>query len=479
MIKRIKGNLNFKVFWYIFFLLCFTSAVIYGIVLFSLPDSYKTTMESEIHDDIDTIKTQIDGDSFEQAKKVLYDYAYKNGYEIALLDGYNQILYYSYSENTTQSATYDDENLLVSIVNEGSAVVYTNVILSDVSTTCVLYIFGYGETINSISDILFGFIPLIITIILLLSVTGAFIAARAITHPIKKLSNMSERMASMETNVSCNLNRTDELGVLGNNLDSMYGRLMYTLYELSSRSQQLEYEMNKEKIAEKKRKDFFAAVSHELKTPITILKGELEGMIHQIGEYSDREYYLAHTLQITNEIETLVKEILLISKMSSDSIQVEFVRTNLTDLVYDVYETYITLANNNDIDLICDIEDDIYKDVDETAFRKVVSNLISNAIKYSPEKANVIIEMTEETLRVENSGVHIEEDVIANIFEPFYRGDKSRNRATGGTGLGLYIVKTILDLHGFYYSINNTKTGVVFTIRFPERISDTPVKSVE
>ncbi|MDO5293674.1 MAG: ATP-binding protein [bacterium] len=479
MIKRIKSNLNVKVFWYIFFLLCFTSVIIYGIVLFSLPDSYKTTMETEIHQDIDTIKTQIDGDSFEQAKQVLYDYAYKNGYEIALIDGFSQILYYSYSENTTQSATYDDENLLVSIVNEGSAVVYTNITLSDVSTTCTLYIYGYGETINSISHILFGFIPLILTIILLLSMTGAFFAARVITHPIKKLSNMSERMASMETNVSCNLNRTDELGVLGSNLDSMYGRLMFTLYELSSRSQQLEYEINKEKIAEKKRKDFFAAVSHELKTPITILKGEIEGMIHQIGEYSDREYYLAHTLQITNEIETLVKEILLISKMSSDSVQVEFVRTNLTDLVYDVYETYITLANNNDIDIICDIEDDIYKDVDETAFRKVVSNLISNAVKYSPEKANVIIEMTEETLRVENSGVHIEEDVIENIFEPFYRGDKSRNRATGGTGLGLYIVKTILDLHGFYYSINNTENGVVFTIRFSDRMSEGTGKSIE
>ncbi len=467
LIEKVKRNLNLKVFLCIFLLLSVTSAITYGTVLVSLPDSYKTSMEEEIQRDVDTIKSRIDGKSFEKAKSVLLQYANKNGYNIVLVNGYGQYLYFSFQENTTQSTTIDQENLLVSIVNQGSAVVYTNVELTDVSTTCVLYIYGYGESIKSISDILFGFIPLIITMILFLSVSGAFFAARVITRPIKKLSVMSARMASMESNVSCNLNRSDELGVLGNNMDYMYGRLMYTLYELSTRSEQLQREMNKEKLAEQKRKDFFAAVSHELKTPITVLKGEIEGMIHGFGEYKDRDYYLSHTLEITNEIEKLVKEILTISRMSSDSNHCQFTRVNVTDLVYEVYENYITLANNKEIDIICDIEEDYYKTVDEASFKKVISNLIGNAVKYSPEHAMVNIEMTCEKLTVENTGVHISEEDLANVYEPFYRVDQSRNRSTGGTGLGLYIVKTILDLHGFRYEMTNSKQGILFTIYFP------------
>lgn len=469
MIKKIKRNLNLKVFLGMFLLLSCSSAIIYSIVLVSLPDSFKTTKEEEIHQDMDTVKRKINGVSFTEAKKVLYSYSNTNGYEIALLDSYGQLLYYSYTEKETQSTTIDPDNLLVSIVNEGSAVVYSNVYLIDEINPCVLYIFGYGETINSISKILFSYLPLILTIIVLLSATGAFLAAKLITSPIRKLSRQSEQMAAMETDIRCNLNRSDELGVLSCNLDYMYGKLMDVLHELAARSEELQIEIEKEKQAEQKRKDFFAAVSHELKTPITILKGELEGMIHNYGEYKDRDRYLAHTMEITNEIEKMVKEILLISKMSSDSVQCEFREINLTDLVYDVSEQYIPLANQKEIDILCDIEEDIYAMVDEAGFKKVISNLVGNAVNYSPEHAQVTITMDHEVLSVANSGIHIAEEDLKNLFEPFYRVEQSRNRATGGTGLGLYIVKTILELHHFSYEMLNTKDGVVFHIYLLQR----------
>ena len=236
------------------------------------------------------------------------------------------------------------------------------------------------------------------------------------------------------------------------------------MYELEARSEELQIEIEKQKQAEQQRKDFFAAVSHELKTPITILKGELEGMIHQYGEYKDRDKYLLHTMEITNEIEKMVKEILLISKMNSDTVQRELHRTNLTDLLYDTYEQYIPLANQKQIDIICDAEDDVYANIDVPTFRKVISNLIVNAVNYSPEHAQVIITLEEKTLKVENTGVFIDEENLKKLFEPFYRVEQSRNRATGGTGLGLYIVKSILELHHMGYEMCNTNEGVLFTV---------------
>ena len=127
MIKRIKQNLNIKVFLGIFLLLACSCAIIYSVVLVSLPDSFKTTKEEEIHRDMDIITQKINGVSYQRAKQILYSYANNNDYEIALLDGYGQVLFYSYTEHETPSATLDPYSLLVSIVNEGSAVVYTNV----------------------------------------------------------------------------------------------------------------------------------------------------------------------------------------------------------------------------------------------------------------------------------------------------------------------------------------------------------------
>ena len=97
--------------------------------------------------------------------------------------------------------------------------------------------------------------------------------------------------------------------------------------------------------------------------------------------------------------------------------------------------------------------------------------MIGNAVKYSPirqaVKINIAVESKFGYLTVENWGVHIEEDEITKLWEPFYRTEKSRNRDTGGSGLGLYIVKTILDLHNFSYYLENSEDGVKFTMGFP------------
>ena len=104
--------------------------------------------------------------------------------------------------------------------------------------------------------------------------------------------------------------------------------------------------------------------------------------------------------------------------------------------------------------------------MDRKLFEKVISNVLSNAILYSPEGETVTVTLTEKILTVENSGVQIPEGKMPDLFAPLTRVEESRNKQSGGSGLGLYIVKTILDLHALPYQIQNTERGVCFTIRF-------------
>lgn len=116
----------------------------------------------------------------------------------------------------------------------------------------------------------------------------------------------------------CNTERTDEIGVLANNLDTMAERLNETINELTVANQQLQEDIEKEKEREKLQTEFFRAVSHELKTPLTILKGELEGMVYEIGKYKDTKKYLKHSLKVTDDIGKIIQEILSVAIMKDE-----------------------------------------------------------------------------------------------------------------------------------------------------------------
>ena len=122
------------------------------------------------------------------------------------------------------------------------------------------------------------------------------------------------------------------------------------------------------------------------------------------------------------------------------------------------------LIEEKQIQVFQNVPDDLKVSVNRNLFGKALSNVIGNAIRHSNTNAKVYVSYTAErnTLVVENTGVFIAEDDIANMFTPFYRADKSRSKTTGGSGLGLYIVKTILNLHGMGYRIENTEQGVAF-----------------
>lgn len=230
--------------------------------------------------------------------------------------------------------------------------------------------------------------------------------------------------------------------------------------------------INKEREEEQKRKEFIATISHELKTPITIISGQLEGMIYNVGKYKDRETYLKKSYESTQELKVLVDEMMEISKNELQEKDLKMELINLSEMLGQLVNRQSYLIENKSLNLVYKVEDKLFIKADKEKIIKVLNNLINNAIKYSPENEKIIVKAFKSkasktvVLEIENTGVTIEQKYLSEVFNPFYRVEKSRNRKTGGSGLGLYIVNKILKSHNLYYKMESKKNSVLFTIYF-------------
>ncbi|MBD5544563.1 MAG: hypothetical protein HDR01_10080 [Lachnospiraceae bacterium] len=225
-----------------------------------------------------------------------------------------------------------------------------------------------------------------------------------------------------------------------------------------------------ERQLERQRVEFFSAASHELKTPITIIKGQLQGMLYQVGRYKERETYLAQSLEVADTLERMVQELLTISRLDTSGYTCKKCDLNLSNLINDRLAAFEDLFMQKDLTVEHCISPETFILGDIQLLQKVLDNLLGNAAAYSEAGNRIIVNLWKEAenanFTIENTGTHIPDEDIPKLFEAFYRVDQSRNRQTGGTGLGLYIVKTILDLHGAEIKIANTVQGVIVSVQF-------------
>ena len=202
---------------------------------------------------------------------------------------------------------------------------------------------------------------------------------------------------------------------------------------------------DKEKLLrlEKIRKDFVANVSHELKTPITSIKGFAETLLD--GAIDDKETAISFINIINNEsgrLFSIIEELLDLSRLEQENDEIHCEELNISDFLFDICKKY-------EIKFISEMKD-FTVCINPGLFTQAVNNLLENAIKYGGEKKYIECILTEDRkIIVQDRGIGIPEDARDRIFERFYRIDKSRSRETGGTGLGLSIVRHIVNLHGF------------------------------
>ena len=452
MRKKIKSSLWLKIFLLLTTLLFAVSILLYGTIMAVMPASYKYALTSNYTEQVSRLIADLEHHDLDDATQKIYEFCINNNAG-ALLSG-------------NQTSLSFGEGILDEQQREQNVFQTVSASLALENGTYTLQITMSARAVNQLTETFWRLLPIVGIAVLTISLIASYFVTRLLTKPILEISDISKRLTTLDMTWRCDTSRTDEVGTLALNLNTMAARLDSTLKELSAANEKLQADIEQERRQEKLRVDFFRAVSHELKTPITVLKGELEGMIYQVGEYKDRDTHLRQSLRTVNDMELLVKEILSASRMAGSDFSLTLSDVDLSQLVRECCRKWQGAAEDREQRFQAEIEDGRTCQGDMALLQKAVSNIIGNAVAHSPSQAEISVTLAGNILQVRNSGVSIDSANLEKIFEPFYRVDRSHNRNTGGSGLGLYIVKTILERHGFSFRMNSTDDEVCFTVIF-------------
>lgn len=539
MIKYIKSRISIKIFLLTMIILMAVSGISYGFVAAFMPQSYSDSLNRTLA--AKDLAESLSGYSLKNAASIIGEFSDANQSRVVLLNEKGEIvrewlgngslvsevtISSSVSEEeqpvtegfaeesttaesgdwegqTDQEVSYGDT---IGTVVEGEGSVeeemeqqvmgHYEVAFKGSENRYTLFVFGSTQLVNQAVEALGQILPWMLFTVFGISLVISLFYSRYLSKPIRKLGVASDKMAGLDFSVRTEMKRTDELGTLSRSLDTMAQNLDQALKSLRSANAKLKDEMEQERELERRRMEFFAAASHELKTPVTILKGQIEGMEQNVGVYKDRDKYLARAREVTVTLQNMVQEILMISKMESCGLSLKKKELDLAELVRRQLADLTELFEQKNMKLEITLPDQCLCRVDPALMETVLRNVLVNAVRYSPEKERIRVNLYKEIqeiscegclrgsgnpvdakektqghktvrLEVENTGVHIEETELSRVFDAFYRVDSSRNRKSGGSGLGLYIVRQILEQHGAGYELRNTDNGVLFRMKLP------------
>lgn len=302
-------------------------------------------------------------------------------------------------------------------------------------------------------------------LILLLSV----LYSRLVTRPLLMLNKQAHKMKELDFTGEKPLPRKDELGNLSGTLFELSGKLNMTLDELNKANVQLKKEIIQNKQMEQLQKDFFANASHELKTPISIVRGFAEGIRDGIS-MGRQEHYVEVILEESAKMEQLVQDMLDLLRLESSAVKLYKSPVLLSELTQDMLEKLTYQMDEKELSAHLVYKQETEINVDPVKIEQVLLNLMTNAIRHAEKGSTIEIHIlgTEQTClySIYNKGDQIPEDYLKRIWERFFRVEASRDRKSGGTGLGLAIVKRILELHECEYNVRNVEDGVIFELTF-------------
>ena len=301
-------------------------------------------------------------------------------------------------------------------------------------------------------------LPISLSCSLLISVVCSLLFSKAIVDPIKKISASTEQMMKLDHGASCPIHTKDEIGTLAQNVNDLYSNLLSTI-------EHLEREKDAVRDMERAKVDFLRAASHELKTPVTALNATLENMILGVGKYQDYATYLPECKEMVEQLSGMIHEILETSKLNLTAEAPK--QVDVSELLAELCEPYQLIAAAHQITFSLDLPEQFPAVLPVGPFSKAVSNVLANAVAYTEVGKTVAVYMDENRLIVENECDPIPDREIRRLFEPFYRPDFSQSRESGGNGLGLYIVDTLLTSMNIPYSFAPMKSppGMCFTIQ--------------
>jgi signal transduction histidine kinase len=315
------------------------------------------------------------------------------------------------------------------------------------------------------------YVVAIITIVL--GGIAILVISEKFTKPIEELNDITNKMMKLDFDKKFKVQENeDEINELGKNINSLSDRLKSTIKQLKKNNSELERDVEEKAKIDEMRKRFVSDVSHELKTPIALIQGYAEGLIENVNtDEENRNFYANVILDESNKMDKLVKKLLELLKLENEDTRFNDCNFDIVELIRGIIVNSNVMLEEKNIEVEFEEKHPIYVCADDFYIEQVVNNYFSNAIKNVEEidgikKIKVEIKNSEEQGKVRvsvfNTGRNIDEEEISRIWNRFYKVDESRQRTKGGSGIGLSLVKAVMNKYENQYGVENKENGVEF-----------------
>ncbi|QGQ97622.1 HAMP domain-containing sensor histidine kinase [Paenibacillus psychroresistens] len=297
----------------------------------------------------------------------------------------------------------------------------------------------------------------IVVFVMVLVLLASFYYSITIARPLLRVNQMTKKLAGLDFSAAIPFKSKDEIGDLSRNVISLSD-------SLHSHIKKLQDDIEKEKQLENIRKEFISDVSHELKTPLSVMKSCISILKDGVAVHKKDHYFAAMDKEV-DKMNLLIVDMLDLAKYESGTYRMKMDEFYIDSLIESICEQFTEEISEKKLVLQIQLAP-VQVVANQLRIEQVITNFITNAIRYTTSGQNIIVTALEEVdqviVCVENKGARIPQEQLDKVWDRFYRGDSSRQRSAGGTGLGLAIAKNILELHGVEYGAANTHNGVIF-----------------
>ena len=437
--------------------------LVHALVYTLMPQFYLQQKEHEAADNLTALVAELRGKSTEEIRRLSQEFAQVKNVNITLtIDGRDQYFQGFQSINIVTDSGKSVDTSVVKIA-DGQTVDPRSVILQQGS---VANNQGQTITVKLLADVApvtqaklatLHILPYTMLGSLLVALVFSYIYSRFVTRPIRQMAAVTTTMQRLEKDAHYPVNSSDEIGVLGRNINELYQNLWQTIRSLEHENKRIT-QLEKEKIA------FLRAASHELKTPLAALRIMLENMQLNIGEYKNRDQYLAESVTQVDRLAAMVNDVLRSGSVAEQALRQEK-RLRIDQLIAEVVDDYTLLAKTRSMTFTVNTEPTTIR-ANRDMMRHVISNLVSNAVRHGDAGSVIKITCNQHELAIENACKTLTKQQLQHVFDPFYRSLGTTKQHADSSGIGLYTVKMLLDAKGLDYEFVPHGQGMRFVVRF-------------
>jgi len=436
--------------------------LVHALVYTLMPQFYLQQKEREAADNLTALVAELRGKSTEEMRRLSQEFAQVKNVNITLtIDGRDQYFQGFQSINIVTDSGKSVDTSVVKIA-DGQTVDPRSVILQQGSVADKQ---EQAITVKLLADVApvtqaklatLHVLPYTMLGSLLVALVFSYIYSRFVTRPIRQMAAVTTTMQRLEKGAHYPVNSSDEIGVLGRNINELYQNLWQTIRSLEHENKRIT-QLEKEKIA------FLRAASHELKTPLAALRIMLENMQLNIGEYKNRDQYLAESVAQVDRLAAMVNDVLRSGSVAEQALRQEK-RLRIDKLITEVVEDYVLLAKTRGMTFTVDARPTTIR-ANRDMMRHVISNLVSNAVRHGDAGSMIKITCDQRELAIENACKPLTKQQLQHIFDPFYRSSDGTKQHTDSSGIGLYTVKMLLDAKGLNYEFAPVGRGMRFIVK--------------